>query len=130
MNIAEKFGRWYVVVLWCLAGAFCIYNNWYGFFVAHANRAVVVFSRDDAIFTLAGIAFFTGAYGIARRLRWARGFSLGLWAIFGYWDFGAIGFYGEMRWFPLTALTLLFIALLWLISSAAMEPSREAIRHT
>jgi uncharacterized membrane protein YhdT len=98
--------------------------------VAHANRAVIVFSRDDAIFTLAGIAFFTGAYGIARRLRWARGFSLGLWAIFGYWDFGAIGFYGEMRWFPLTALTLLFIALLWLMSSAAMEPSREAIRHT
>jgi hypothetical protein len=130
MNIAEKYGRWFVVVLWTLAGTFCIYNIWYGFFVARADRAAVVFSSVDAIYTLAGIAFFTGAFGVGRRLRWARTFSFGLWALFGYWNFGAIGLYGDMRWFPLTALALLFLALLWLMSSAAMESSREAIRHS
>ena len=134
MNFGEKFGRWFVVVLWTLAGAFSIYNIWYGFFVARANRAVVVYSSDDVIFTLAGIAFFTGAYGLARRLRWARTFSLGLWAAFGYWNYGAIGFYQDIKWFPFTALALWFLALLWLMSSAAREtfdgPSGEAIRHT
>ena len=59
MNIAEKFGRWYVVVLWTLAGAFSIYDIWYGIFVAHANRAIIVFNSDDAIYTFAGIAFFS-----------------------------------------------------------------------
>ena len=92
MNIAGQFGRWFVVVLWTLAGAFSIYNIWYGFFVARADRAVVVFSSADVTFTLAGIGFFTGAYGLARRLRWARTFSFGLWAAFGYWNYGAIGF--------------------------------------
>jgi hypothetical protein len=130
MNIAEKLERWFVVILWTLAGAFSIYNIWYGFFVACANRVIVVLSSDDAIYTLAGIAFFTGAYGIARRLRWARTFSLGLWVMFGYWNFGAIGRYGEMRWFPFTALALWVFALLWLMSSAAIGPSGEAIRHT
>jgi hypothetical protein len=134
MNIAGKFGRWFVVVLWTLAGAFSIYNIWYGFFVAHAGPAVVVFSSDDVIFTLAGIAFFTGAYGLARRLRWARTFSFGLWAAFGYWNYGAIGFYGDIKWFPYTALALWFLALLWLMSSAARqifdESSNEAIGRT
>src|SRR5882724_2240908 len=129
MNIAEKFGRWYVVVLWTLAGAFSIYNIWYGFFFARASNAVIVYSSADATYTLAGVAFFTGAYGVARRLRWARGLSFGLWTLFGYWNFGAIGLYGDMRWFPYTALALLFLALLWLMSSAAMEPERQAIRH-
>jgi hypothetical protein len=130
MNIAGKFGRWFVVLLWTLAGAFSIYNIWYGIFVAHANRAVVVFSSDDAIFTLAGIVFFTGAYGLARRLRWARTFSFGLWALYGYWSYGALGSYGDIKWFPYTALALWFIALLWLMSSAAMESSSEAIGRT
>jgi hypothetical protein len=130
MNIAGKFGRWFVVVLWTLAGAFSIYNIWYGFFVARAENAVVVYSSADVTFTLAGIAFFTGAYGLARRLRWARTFSFGLWAAFGYWNFGAIGSYGDIKWFPYTALALWFIALLWLMSSEAVEPSNEAIRHT
>ena len=134
MNIAGKFGRWFVVVLWTLAGGFSIYNIWYGFFVARADKSVVVFSSVDVTYTLAGIAFFTGAYGLARRLRWARTFSFGLWAIFGYWNFGAIGSYGDIKWFPYTALALWFIALIWLMSSAARErfdePSNEAIRHT
>jgi len=130
MNIAGKFGRWFVVVLWTLAGAFSIYNIWYGFFVARVEKAVVVYSSADVTFTLAGIAFFTGAYGLARRLRWARTFSFGLWAAFGYWNFGAIGSYGDIKWFPYTALALWFIALLWLMSSEAVEPSNEAIRHT
>jgi hypothetical protein len=134
MNIAGKFGRWFVVVLWTLAGAFSIYNIWYGFFVARAGKAVIVFSSDDAIFTLAGIAFFAGAYGLARRLHWARTFSFGLWAMFGYWNYGAIGFYEDIKWFPSTALALWFLALLWLMSSAAMEtfdePSEESIRKT
>jgi hypothetical protein len=130
MNIAEKYGRWFVVILWSCAGLFCVYNLWFGFTVARAAGVAVVFSSSDVWFTLAGIAFFTGAYGVARRLRWARGFSFGLWALFGYWNFGAIGMYGDMRWFPFTALALLFLALLWLMSSAAMETSREVIRHT
>ena len=130
MNIAGKFGRWFVVILWTLAGAFSIYNIWYGFFVARVEKAVVVYSSADVTFTLAGIAFFTGAYGLARRLRWARTFSFGLWAAFGYWNFGAIGSYGDIKWFPYTALALWFIALLWLMSSEAVEPSNEAIRHT
>jgi len=130
MNIAEKFGRWYVVVLWTLAGAFSIYNIWYGLFVARAANAVIVYSSVDAVYTLAGVAFFTGAYGVARRLRWARTFSFGLWGLFGYWNFGAINLYGDMRWFPYSALALWFLALLWLMSSAAVEPSREVIRHT
>ncbi len=134
MNIAGKFGRWFVVLLWTLAGAFSIYNIWYGFFVARANRAVVVYNSDDIIFTLAGIAFFTGAYGLARRLRWARTFSFGLWAVFGYWNYGAIGIYEDIKWFPFTALALWFLALVWLMSSAARETfdetSDEAIRHT
>jgi hypothetical protein len=129
MNIAEKFGRWYVVVLWALAGAFSIYNIWYGFFVARASNTVIVFSSADVTYTLAGIAFFTGAYGVARRLRWARGLSFGLWALFGYWNFGAIGLYGDMRWFPYTALVLLFLALLWLMSSEAIEQERQPIRR-
>jgi hypothetical protein len=134
MNIAGKFGRWFVVVLWTLAGAFSIYNIWYGFFVARADKAVVVFSSVDVTYTLAGIAFFTGAYGLARRLRWARAFSLGLWAVFGYWNYGALSFYADIKWFPLTALALWFLALLWLMSSAAREtfdePSDEAIGRT
>lgn len=134
MNIGGKFGRWFVVVLWTLAGAFSIYNIWYGIFVARAEKAVVVFSSADVTFTLAGIAFFTGAYGLARRLRWARAFSLGLWAVFGYWDFGAIGSYGDIKWFPYTALALWFLALIWLMSSSAREifdeTSNEAIRRT
>jgi len=130
MNIAGKFGRWFVVVLWTLAGAFSIYNIWYGFFVARAEKTVVVYSSADVTFTLAGIAFFTGAYGLARRLRWARTFSFGLWAAFGYWNFGAIGSYGDIKWFPYTALALWFVALIWLMSSEAIEPSNEAIRNT
>jgi len=130
MNIAGKFGRWFVVVLWTLAGAFSIYNIWYGFFVARANRVVVVYSSADVIFTLAGIAFFAGAYGLARRLRWARTFSFGLWAAFGYWNYGAIGLYEDIKWFPFTALALWFLALLWLMSSAAKETFDEAIRDT
>jgi hypothetical protein len=134
MNIAGKFGRWFVVVLWTLAGAFSIYNIWYGFFVARADKAVVVFSSVDATYTLAGIAFFTGAYGLARRLRWARTFSFGLWAAFGYWNYGALSFYADIKWFPLTALALWFLALLWLMSSTARETfdesSNEAIRRT
>ena len=121
MNIAGKFGRWFVVVLWTLAGAFSIYDIWYGIFVAHANRAIIVFNSDDAIYTFAGIAFFTGAYGLARRLRWARTLSFGLWAIFGYWNFSAISVYEDIKWFPFTALALWFLALLWLMSSAAKE---------
>jgi hypothetical protein len=128
MNIAGKFGRWFVVVLWTLAGAFSIYNIWYGFFVARANRVVVVYSSDDIIFTLAGIAFFAGAYGLARRLRWARTFSFGLWAAFGYWNYGAIGSYEDIKWFPFTALALWFLALLWLMSSAAKETFDEAMQ--
>jgi len=130
LNIAEKFGRWFVVVLWSCAGAFCLSNLWFGFAVARAAQVAIVFSSSDVWYTAAGIAFFAGAYGIARRLRWARNFSLGLWMLFGYWNFGAIGFYADMRWFPLTALALLFMALLWLMSSAASETREEETRHT
>jgi hypothetical protein len=135
MNIAEKFGRWFVVVLWSCAGAFCVFNVWFSFaFVRNMGRLlksrdVVMFDSTDAWFTLAAIVFLAGAYGVARRLRWARTVSLGLWGLYGYWNFGAFNSFGDMPWFPRTALALWFLALLWLMSSAAMEPSREVIRH-
>ncbi|HUK29783.1 MAG TPA: hypothetical protein VLV89_01640, partial [Candidatus Acidoferrum sp.] len=86
-------------------------------------------TESDLIFLFAGIGFFTGAYGVARRLTWARHLSLALWALFGYWDFGAIGTYADMRWFPLALLVLFFAALLWLLSPAALAQSIPAVPH-
>jgi hypothetical protein len=119
MQFTEKIGRWYVVALWCAAAYFCI-----------SNISISAFGTEDAKYMFYASAFIVGAYGIARRQRWGRQFSLILWAIFGYWDFGALGFYAEMRWFPLVALALLFAALLWLISPAALGQTLEAVRPT
>ncbi len=121
MNIAEKFGRWYVAALWAGAGIFCVLNV-----VVHPSSKL---TESDLIFLLAGIGFFTGAYGVARRLTWARHLSLALWALFGYWDFGAIGTYADLRWFPLALLVLFFAALLWLLSPSALAQSILAVPH-
>ena len=71
MNIAEKFGRWFVVGVWILAGGYCLLNVYYG---AGFGRLLgfKVFNTQDAIFALAGCAFFVAAFGIARHHRWAR----------------------------------------------------------
>jgi hypothetical protein len=121
MNISEKFGRWYVVALWAAAGAFCVLNV-----VVHPGSNL---TKSDLLFLLAGVGFFTGAYGVARRMSWARHLSIGLWALFGYWDFGAIGTYADLRWFPLTLLGLFFAALLWILSPAALGQSLPAVPH-
>jgi len=118
----EKFGRWCVAVLWAAAGVFCVLNV-----VVHPSETL---TRPDIEYLLAGVLFFAGAYGVARRLRWARNVSLGLWALFGYWDFSALGSFGGMRWFPLAALGLFFLALLWLLSPAAMGQTLAAVPHT
>jgi hypothetical protein len=66
---------------------------------------------------------------VARRDVWARQVSLGRWALFGYWDFGALGSFEEIRWFPLVALVMFFAALLWLLSPAALAQSLPAVTH-
>lgn len=119
MNIAEKLGRWFVVAVWIVAGAYSL-----------LNVSIRFFTSQDAVYALSGLAFFVAAFGIARRNRWARPLSLVLWVVFGYWDFGAIGLFGDMRWFPLLGLALLFAALLWLMSPAAAGSQRGAMRHT
>ena len=121
MNVSEKFGRWYVVALWAAAGVFCVLNV-----VAHPASYL---TKSDLIYLLVGVGFFTGAYGVARRLIWARHVSIALWALFGYWDFGALGSFADMRWFPLAALGLFFAALLWLLSPAALGQSLAAVSH-
>ncbi len=121
MNVSEKFGRWYVVALWAAAGVFCLLNV-----VVHPASNM---TESDLIYLLAGVGFFSGAIGIARRYVWARHVSIGLWALFGYWDFGALGSFGDMRWFPLAALGLFFAALLWLLSPAALGESLAAVPH-
>jgi hypothetical protein len=119
MNVSEKFGRWYVTALWTAAGVFCVLNV-----VVHPASTL---TTPDLIFLGAGIGFFSGAIGVARHYVWARHVSLGLWALFGYWDFGALGSFGEMRWFPLVALVLFFAALLWLLSPAALGQPMSAV---
>jgi hypothetical protein len=121
MNVSEKFGRWYVVTLWAAAGVFCVLNV-----IVHPASTL---TTPDLIFLAAGIGFFSGAVGVARRYVWARHVSLGLWALFGYWDFGALGSFGDMRWFPLAALVMFFAALLWLLSPAALGQSMAAVPH-
>jgi hypothetical protein len=121
MNVSKKFGRWYVAVLWAAAGIFCVLNV-----VVHPAGNM---TTSDLLFLLAGVMFFTGAIGLARRYPWARNLSIALWALFGYWDFGALGSFGDMRWFPLTALGLFFVALLWLLSPAALGRSLLAVPH-
>lgn len=120
MEIIEKFGRWFVVALWCAAAYFCL-----------ADISIRTFGAEDAKLMGYAGAFLVGAYGLVRKMRWGRQFSLVLWAMFGYWDFGALGFYADMRWFPLTALGLLFAALLWLISpAAAAGQTLQVVRPT
>ncbi len=121
MDISPKLGRWYLTVLWAAAGVFCVLNV-----VVHPPRNM---TNSDLIYLFAGVCFFSEAYGVARRLSWARHVSLGLWALFGYWDFGALGSFGDMRWFPLVALGLFFAALLWLLSPAALGQSFSAVPH-
>jgi hypothetical protein len=121
MNVSSKLGRWYVVALWAAAGAFSVLNV-----IVHPASNM---TQSDLIYLLAGVGFFTGAIGVARRYVWARPLSIGLWALFGYWDFGAIGSFADMRWFPLTALVLFFAALLWLLSPAALGQSLAAVPH-
>ena len=119
MQFAEKIGRWFVVGLWAAAAFFCF-----------MNISISAFGIEDAKYMGYAGAFVVGAYGIVRKFRWARSFSLVLWTIFGYWDFAAIGNYADMRWFPLAALALLLAALLWLISPAAMGQTLTAVRPT
>jgi hypothetical protein len=121
MNVSTRVGRWYVVTLWVAAGIFCVLNV--------ALHPANYLTKSDLIYLLAGIGFFTGAFGVARRLNWARPLSIGLWALFGYWDFGALGTFADMRWFPLAALGLFFAALLWLLSPAALGQSLAAVPH-
>lgn len=129
MNIAEKFGRWFVVGVWILAGGYCLLNVYYG---AGFGRLLgfKVFNTQDAIFALAGCAFFVAAFGIARHHRWARPLSLALWALFGYWVLGALRTYSDVIWFPIVAFALFVATLLWLLSSASREDSQQAALHT
>jgi len=119
MSITEKLGRWYVSALWAAAGTFNVLNV-----LVHPAATL---TQLDIEYLLAGVVFFAGAYGVARRLRWARGVSLGLWGLFGYWDFGALQTFGGARWFPLTALGLFFLALLWLLSPGAAAQSTAGV---
>jgi hypothetical protein len=130
MNIAEKFGRWFVVGVWILAGAYCLLNVCFDVAMERSFHTLKVFDSQDAIYTVAGFAFLVAAFGITRHHGWARTLSLGLWALFGYWDFGAMGTFADERWFPFIALGLFAAALLWLLSSAAHEDSRGAFRLT
>jgi hypothetical protein len=121
MSIFAKFGRWFVVTLWTAAGAFCLLNATVDVERAmevHAQRIIVL---EDVIYALAGIAFLGAAIGIARRLHWARQLSLGLWALFGYWDLTAMSEFADKRWFPLLGFASLVVALFWLISPAALR---------
>jgi hypothetical protein len=129
MNIAEKFGRWFVVGVWTLAGGYCLWSVYFGVSLER-TFGVKVFDSQDAIYTLAGLAFLTAAFGIARHHRWARPVSLALWALFGYWDLEALGTFADVRWFPILAFGFFAATLLWLLSSAAREDSRQAALHT
>jgi hypothetical protein len=129
MNIAEKFGRWFVAGVWILAGGFCLLNVYSGGSIRHIPGAKS-FNLDDAIYLLAGISYFAAAFLIVRRHRWARPLSLALWALFGYWDLEALGTFADVRWFPITAFVFFVAALLWLLSSAAREDSHRAALHT
>src|SRR5580704_2246043 len=129
MNIAEKFGRWFVAGVWILAGIYCLLNVYYG---AGFSRlwGFKAFNTQDAIYTFAGLAFLVAAFGIARHLRWARALSLALWALFGYWDLSALRAYSDVIWFPIIAFVLFVATLLWLLSSASREDSQQTILHT
>ncbi len=121
MSLFQKLGRWFVITLWTVAGAFCLLNAVVD--VMRANEAHVqrIIVTADVIYLVGGIAFFVAAIGIARRLHWARQLSLGLWALFGYWDFTAIGEFADRRWFPMLGFASLVLALFWLISPAALR---------
>lgn len=129
MNIAEKFGRWFVVGVWILAGGFCLLNVFHSVSLEHA-LGVKVFDSQDAIYLLAGLAFMAAAFLIARHHRWGRSLSLGLWLLFGYWDLEALGTFADVRWFPITAFVFFVAALFWLLSSASREDSQQVALHT
>jgi hypothetical protein len=130
MNIAEKFGRWFVVGVWLLAGGFCLLNVIRDVSLERGSAGVRVFDSQDAIYSLAGIAFLAAAFGIARHHRWARPLSLALWALFGYWDLGAFGSFADVRWFPMIGFGLFVATLLWLLSSASREDSQKVALHS
>jgi hypothetical protein len=130
MSFADKIGRWFVVASWILAGIYCLLSVIVTVSLArelHAPRMIVA---GDVIYAVCGIAFLVAAVGVARRSPWARILSVCLWALFGYWDFGAIGAYGDKRWLPLAGFGMLVIALFWLIAPAPADSPREALRNT
>jgi len=130
MFFADKIGRWFVVASWILAGVYCLLSVIFTVTLARALHAPRLIAMSDVIYAVCGVAFLVAAAGIARRARWSRMLSLCLWAVFGYWDFGAIGAYGDKRWLPLAGFGMLVIVLFWLIAPAPAEPPREALRNT
>ena len=121
MSILEKLGRWFVITLWTVAGAFCLLNAVVDVMRAREAHVERIFVMTDLIYIVGGMAFFVAAIGILRRLQWARSLSLGLWALFGYWDFTAMGEFADKRWFPLLGFASLVIALFCLISPTALR---------
>lgn len=121
MSIFEKLGRWFVILLWTVSGAFCLLSATIDVVRAREAHVQQIFVMAVAVYTVGGIAFLLAAVGIARRRHWARSLSLGLWALFGYWNFNAIGEFADRRWFPALGFASLVIALFWLISPAAMR---------
>jgi hypothetical protein len=129
MNIAEKFGRWFVVAVWLLAGTYCLLNAGFDVALERSWHTGGIFDSQDAAYTLAGFAFLAAAILIVRHHRWARPLSLALWAIFGYWDFSSMSTFADQRWFPLTAFALFVLAFLWLLSPAARGDARDPVLH-
>lgn len=119
MNIAEKFGRWFVAAAWIAAGGYCLLNAGIGVTLARELHAPHMIVQEDVIYACSGLAFLAAAFGVVRHYRWARQLSFGLWALLGYWDLGAFGQFADRRWFPLLGFALFVVALFWLVAPTA-----------
>ena len=132
MNIAEKFGRWFVVgsVDSCgriLPAERCLRRG-DGAQLPHAQS--VRFARRHLHSRRVRIP--GAAFGLTRHHGWARTLSFGLWAIFGYWDFGAMG---RLRRRAMVSIHrfgdfLPRASLAAFVRGETFEDSRGAIRHT
>ncbi|MGH9591555.1 MAG: hypothetical protein ACRD5L_00580 [Bryobacteraceae bacterium] len=125
MQVVEKFGRWFVVLAWTAAGAFCFLDVWKVLALTSASSATRMVAPEDVIYAACGVAFLAVAVGIARRARWARLLSLGLCAMFAYWDFNALVQFADARWFPVLGLVVLLAAWIWLRTAAARGASGQ-----
>jgi hypothetical protein len=138
MKLSTRFCGWLVTLIWLVCSAFgffaayflLTFNIWVPQTLAHnfrANRFAVV------VWSLAGIAFLTGTFGVLLRCTWARRFSFGLCAIGFCYAVVQTFFeqvlgstFGPLWGAGLTVALLLISA--WLISRSGREYFLQAVQ--